>query len=79
MEKEILKIIAIIIGGIIGIIMLIYLFIGFIDWIFTDPFNIISPTPQTKTEISINICEEKGGVPIISEWTGTLKECKFYD
>ncbi len=54
-----------------------YLFIGFLDWIWSDPLNLVSPPPTVQQYESpdIQLCRDKGGLPIKSAWDGRLKRC----
>ena len=61
------------------VIFVIYLFIGFLDWISNDPLDLLTePTiyisPYQK---DIDDCRAKGGYPNVSGWNGRLKECNF--
>jgi len=34
-------------------------------------------TPQSVVDEGLKFCVEQGGIPIISSWSGLLKDCKF--
>ena len=76
--KETIVTIGIIIGGVVGTGLAIYVFIGFLNWLFSDPFNWIdTPNSSSYVEpIDFQICRDSGGIPIKSGWTGELKRCE---
>lgn len=74
-----------IVGGIVGVVIAFYAFIGFFSWVFTDPFNWIVDTPPEPAPVQRNYeempgwkeCVEKGGVPIKSIGNWYIKRCEF--
>jgi hypothetical protein len=75
--KEITITIGIIIGGIIGVGLGVYAFLGFLSWLFSDPFNWIpnEPIKPYVEPIDFQICRDSGGYPVRSGWNGELKKC----
>lgn len=71
-----------IVGGVVGGILVVafgfYAFFGFLTWIFNDPFNWVSPSPESRIVESPDIlaCRAKGGVAI-TNWTNRLIECQI--
>ena len=62
---------------IIPSIFISYFFIGFIAWVFSDPFDIFPDRKIVNDADAIELCIQKGGIPIKSGWTDLMKECKF--
>ena len=81
MEKETVITIGItlgsMIGGVVAVGFGIYAFIGFLSWIFNDPFNWVQDTPITQyvEPLDFQLCRDSGGIPVKSGWTGNLKRC----
>lgn len=76
------QIILIIISAILSVPILffiMYAFLGFIDWMFSDPFDWITDfTPKAFQESNdIVRCREIGGFPKTSAWNGRLLECNL--
>ena len=73
---------------IIGFISLIpaiflvgYAFLGFLDWIFNDPFDWLADSSVPKMTDFEKLseyqeCVKNGGVPIRSGWTQRVKRCE---
>ena len=47
----------------------VYAFLGFLDWIFADPFNWISDSANTtwkeERKADADLCRNAGGIPIL--------------
>lgn len=59
-----------------AVIFALYAMIGFLDWIGNDPFDWIE-TPKPYQDPAIQVCIDKGGVPVKSIWNGDLKTCEI--
>ncbi len=66
-----------IIGTILAGIFAIYLFLGFLGWIFSDPLDLFEDyiPREDREDRDIVACREAGGFPKRSSWDGSLKEC----
>lgn len=79
--KEVLKIIGIYSGIVLGIISAVlaacfgaYLFLGFVLWIFSDPLNLIADIPLNSTQKAVLKCEQTGGIARTDGW-GVYEKC----
>ena len=72
-------VIVVLVGTVLVIVSFgFYAIIGFWDWLYHDPFNWINiPTNEERVSDDVRLCREKGGVAILSGWTGGLKECQI--
>ena len=61
-------------SGIITVIFMGYFLVAGLFWVFNDSLNIIPNIPE-YSDPAIKICEDRGGIPITSGWTGKLKIC----
>jgi len=74
--KEVIKIISVVIIGTISLVFITYALVGFIDWIMSDPFDLVETQITTYVEpIEFQICRDKGGIPIKDAWDGRVKRC----
>lgn len=75
--KDTLMTAGIVLGTLIGIPFLLYSLLGFFFWLFTDPLNIMPEPPKYPTVLDAGTvaCQERGGIPVRSEWNGMLKDC----
>jgi len=76
--EQVIKIILIVTSGIIAVIFMGYFLVAGLFWVFNDSLNIIPNTPE-YSDPAIKICEDRGGLPITSGWTGRLKICDLTD
>ena len=66
-----------VVGIIVGIGFALYSFVGFLNWLFSDPFDWIEEqTPNIYQEpTDFQLCRNSGGIPVKSSWNGELKRC----
>lgn len=64
------------IAGLVALVMVGYILVGFFDWISRDPFDWIQPAKPyvSPYQVDIDKCRESGGAPVVSGWSGQLKE-----
>ena len=58
------------------IVFMTYLMIAGFIWILNDSLNLI-PDIEVYKDPAIQICENKGGIPIKNGWSGNLSKCNI--
>ena len=68
-------------GTLVSLAFLIYVMVGFVDWLSQDPLDLIKDTefPQYVESADFQLCRDKGGIPIRSEWNSSLSRCDLLD